>query len=215
MFHGRRWRLAPANEKNEIVSMMNITIHELDQERVADARAWQDILEQQFKNNSVSIHVRPAYRGSWRVGYTYSGRFCVTFTYKKGGGGHVSKRYYTERNTDKVVRYYDKNLKSKVLLGQGVDRINGIYRRSGLIPKHIARKHSQWLKDNNLSYFEDKEAQNKLILRMARYIQRWGICPNCQHRGGWQETILGWNCETCGHTWDDTNLEDQKWIPNP
>jgi hypothetical protein len=130
------------------------------------------------------------------------------------------KRYYST-DAMKVVLYYRKHIKPELKRINNYIRILSLYRESGLIPKRVARRHKDILKKSFLAagvqmkrtdhyYRLTKEGYNHLAKLSGNYISRWAKCPKCG-KTGFEESILGWNCENCNAVWEDSDPRDCKW----
>ena len=190
-----------------------------------------------------AINVRPAYTGGWKKGYTWRGTFVITFAPSTTWiNPHVSERHTNEYRiksdkvvdygdagkafdysglTHKVERYWNK-IKGEIQLVDTGLMIVGMYRRSGLIPKDVAKRH-QTIINNKFGkakdahgreyteYYTNRELISYLGNLMSNYIEKHAKCPDCGNKG-FTENILGFECNHCGGYLDDTG--EPKWVSN-
>lgn len=189
---------------------MKFKIHEIDKRKLNRAKRieWElinNMREVYQKNNLVRISVHPACRGSWRIGYTYSGKYCVSILFNIGWK-NVAKFYLipTRKNIKKLIEKITPALQNELIRRQAL----ALYRNSGLIPKRIAKAHDNKLLAKHPNRSLDADYWNEAIKLGVQYAVNHGKCPTCGHIG-FIENVYGLDCGAkCGQYWDDTNF---KW----
>ena len=187
-------------------------------------------LEQEIAHENLIIIVYPAYKGSWRIGYNWQGSFRVdvrmpmfentnppVFEKKAVYSRYfISKTIITDLMGEKVYCYKELIPKIQKWLNTVYEKcapvreasyLVALYRKSGLIPSHIAKKHSQTIKQrysvvdeygrSSVDYSQ-KEVRQTIRFLGTNYIRLYSKCPKCEGKG-FVETILGWQCNHCDY----------------
>jgi len=164
-------------------------------------------------------NVRPAIKGGPYAGYKWAGVFVLTFRpHTYGINTHHAEKYKKEYrvktdyianyggqevyvykgSVEKIYSYYKKNIKPLFNRIESGHLLVAMYRRSGLIPKHVAKNHQKRLEHRfgSPDYYTDKTTLNYLSKMLSFYMRHHAKCPYCGKRG-FQETILGWSCNAC------------------
>ena len=144
----------------------------------------------------------------------HTGNVCTVFTWH--GDNSIKsatpkqKKYYSVE-PDKVMSYYNKYIKPELKRVDSYIRLLSVYRESGLVPKKVAVRHKRLIEDKYGKMWRMCEDSLNYANRLCgRYVEKWATCPHCKEKG-FQETILGWSCTSCGATWEDTKPRMAKW----
>jgi len=154
----------------------------------------------------LNVDIKPAYRGGPRVGYRPTGNMKVTIKPETFGiaAKPYSKTFYIKPQLELFRKNLDK-YKDEILCIESACRLVFIYRKSGLIPKHIAKKHGKIAKEKfgDVSIYESREQINFLWDKMSKYLRQFAKCPHCNKKFNGKETILGFTCDHCEATLTD------------
>lgn len=197
----------------------------------AEARRLEAALREYFRGSKIDIAARPACSGGPRVGYTWRGTFVVqcrpqTFGMRLSAVPTRHKKTRERRFvSDRVTEYlpgvpvysYKPALVPAIKWIDHISRdlhaiydasyLISLYRRSGLIPEHVAKKHARRLlqrcgQRDELGRvyvdYADNQARHLVRHLAMRYIFRYSRCPGCGARG-FEETSCGFACTRCGY----------------
>lgn len=78
------------------------------------------------------------------------------------------------------------------------DQLIWLYRESGYIPNHIAKKHGQKLKKCGIERHSNRSAWINMVYEMAfNYLTTYGTCIYCGGKKQFQEVLDGVLCTNC------------------
>ena len=185
-------------------------IHKPPQEWFEMARVFQTEIYHHVCRHGVDVEVFPAYKGGRKHGYFWAGNYRLEFmpwTYGMSTQPNIYKRYCKGRSIERVRRIWD-NIEAKVRTEARGFELVAIYRKSGLIPPHIAKAHAARLKKDfpKLDYYHDPALQARLHMMLTFYLRHYAECPKCKSKG-FEECLLGWMCENCRYTLEDVGRE--------
>ena len=159
----------------------------------------------------ITIKVYPATKGGWKVGYLFNGNYKVVIEpvihIYAGDKSYIIKGYV--KSVKDILALWDKQ-KDRLIIAMDGKRYVELYRRSGLIPNHITKKHSNKMKNlfGNDYLYTNKDSHLVLNKLAYGYIRKYSICPFCQSKG-MEEVVFGIVCPNCKAYWDD--MVNHKW----
>ena len=189
----------------------------METEQVGMARVFKAaIIHHVFGGHNENIEVRPAMRGGPVVGYRPTGNMKVTIKSNKWGvaGKQIVRSFYIPPEVEKFRKKYDK-LKDDINKAEKSCRLVYMYRYSGLIPKHIAKKHAKAANEKypDVSFYESTKQHDFIFKKMVFYLRYYAKCPHCKNKFNGNETILGWTCNNCGSCLEDYDKFEWKIYP--